>query len=95
MEAGCGTEGALKRTEREELVELRREHQRPRLEREILKKRRPSSPRRASEIRFYRSEGLLPGSADVPGAASFTLGVLRLVQAAGHARLRIKSWRSR
>ena len=38
VEAGRGTGGALKRTEREELVELRRENQRLRLEREILKK---------------------------------------------------------
>ena len=36
VEAGRGPEGALKRTEREELVELRRENRR--LEREILKK---------------------------------------------------------
>src|SRR5690242_11463669 len=51
VETGGGPEGALKRSEREELVELRRENRRLRLEREILKKRRPSSPRRASEIR--------------------------------------------
>ena len=38
VEAGGGPDGALKRTEREELVELRRENQRLRLEREILKK---------------------------------------------------------
>jgi len=38
VEAGRGPEGALKRTEREELVELRRENRRLRLEREILKK---------------------------------------------------------
>ena len=37
-EAGRGPAGALKRTEREELVELRRENQRLRMEREILKK---------------------------------------------------------
>jgi transposase-like protein len=35
VEAGRGPEGALKRSEREELVELRRENRR--LEREILK----------------------------------------------------------
>ena len=80
VEAGRGPEGALKRSEREELVELRRENRRLRLEREILKKRRPSSPRRASEIRFYRKgEGLLPGSADVPGTQSLARGILRLV----------------
>ena len=38
VEAGHGLEGALKRSEREELVELRRENRRLRLEREILKK---------------------------------------------------------
>ena len=38
IEAGRGPAGALKRNEREELVELRRENQRLRMEREILKK---------------------------------------------------------
>ncbi len=38
VEAGRGPAGALKRSEREELVELRRENQRLRIEREILKK---------------------------------------------------------
>ena len=38
VEAGRGPEEALKRSEREELVELRRENRRLRLEREILKK---------------------------------------------------------
>ena len=38
IEAGRGPEGALKRSEREELTELRRENQRLRMEREILKK---------------------------------------------------------
>jgi len=38
VEAGRGPEAALKRNEREELVELRRENRRLRLEREILKK---------------------------------------------------------
>ena len=80
VEAGRGPEGALKRSEREELVELRRENRRLRLEPEILKKRRPSSPRRASEIRFYRNEeGLLAGGADVPGAQGLARGILRLL----------------
>jgi putative transposase len=52
VEAGRGAAGALKRSEREELGQLRRENQRLRQERGILKKRRPSSPRRVSEIRF-------------------------------------------
>jgi transposase len=38
IEAGRGPEGALKRGEREELVRLRRENERLRMEREILKK---------------------------------------------------------
>ena len=38
VEAGRGPAGALKRNEREELVQLRRENQRLRQEREILKK---------------------------------------------------------
>jgi transposase len=38
IEAGRGPEGALKRAEREELVRLRRENERLRMEREILKK---------------------------------------------------------
>jgi|SRR5208283_4416057 len=38
VEAGRGPTGALTRNEREELVELRRENQRLRMEREILKK---------------------------------------------------------
>ena len=38
VEAGRGPEGALRRSEREVLVELRRENQRLRMEREILKK---------------------------------------------------------
>ena len=42
VEAGRGPEGALKRSEREELVELRRENRRLRLEREILKNFRMS-----------------------------------------------------
>ena len=38
VEGGRGPAGALKRNERDELVALRRENQRLRLEREILKK---------------------------------------------------------
>src|SRR5437870_12983699 len=46
VEAGRGPEGALKRSEREELVELRRENRRLRLEREILKNYRMPLGRR-------------------------------------------------
>jgi transposase len=69
IEASRGPAGALKRSEREALAELRRVNQRLRMEREILKKRRPSSPRRTSEVLVDRDgEGLLPGGAAVPGA---------------------------
>ena len=54
IEAGRRPAGALRRSEREELVEQRRENQR--MERESLKKRRPSSPKRASVIRFIATE---------------------------------------
>src|SRR5205807_1255383 len=50
VEAGRGPEGALKRTEREELVELRRENRRLRLEREILK--RDGLLRQGERVRF-------------------------------------------
>jgi transposase len=85
VEAGRGLAG-LTRSEREELAELRRENQRLRMEREILKKRRPSSPRRASEVWLYRDEeGLLSGGAAVPSAARLTLGILRVARAVGVA----------
>jgi transposase len=79
IEAGRGPAGALKRSEREELAELRRENQRLRMERQILKKRRSSSPRRTSEVLVHRDgEGLLPGGAAMPGAARLALGIPRL-----------------
>ncbi len=53
VNAGRGPARALTTSEREELAHLRREHQRLRMEREILKKRRPYSPGRACEIRFH------------------------------------------
>lgn len=40
-------------SERQELTRLRRETKHSRMERDILKKRRPSLPRRASEIRIH------------------------------------------
>src|ERR1017187_353312 len=83
IDAGRGPTGALTTSEREELARLRRDNQRLRMEREIPKKRRPSSPRRACEIRFHRSgEGLFPGDADVPGAGSLAGRVLCLAPAA-------------
>ena len=58
VEAGGGPEGALKRSEREELVELRRENRRLRLEREILKNcrmpRAAASPARPETMETAR-----------------------------------------
>src|SRR5262250_1500442 len=58
VEAGRGPEGALKRSERVELVELRRENQRLRLEREILKNSRmprvAASPARPETVETAR-----------------------------------------
>ena len=58
VEAGRGPEGALKRSEREELVELRRENRRLRLEREILKNcrmpRAAASPARPETMETAR-----------------------------------------
>jgi transposase len=58
VEAGGGPEGALKRSEREELVELRRENRRLRLEREILKNcrmpRAAASPARPETVETAR-----------------------------------------
>ena len=60
IEAGEGPPGALNQAEREELVRLRREIKRLQMERDILKKRRPSSRRRASEVPVHpRGEGQL------------------------------------
>ena len=65
VEAGRGPEGALKRSEREELAELRRENQRLRLEREILKNyrmpRAAASPARRETLERARV-GIDPGA---------------------------------
>ena len=66
VDAGGGSSGALTTSEREELAQLRRENKRLRLEREILKKRRPSLPRKASEVRVHRGrEGQAARRSDV------------------------------
>jgi transposase len=58
VEAERGPEGALKRSEREELVELRRENRRLRLEREILRNcrmpRAAASPARLETMETAR-----------------------------------------
>jgi transposase len=65
IETGRGPAGALKRSEREELAELRRENQRLRLEREILKNHRmpraAASPARRETVETARV-GIRPGA---------------------------------
>ncbi len=51
IDQGKGPEGALTTAEKEELTKLRRENRTLRMERDLLKKWRPSSPRSPSEIR--------------------------------------------
>src|SRR5688572_15399286 len=50
IDAGRGASGALTTEERAELAQLRRENRTLRMERDILKKRRPSSRRRTREV---------------------------------------------
>src|SRR5678815_4901210 len=68
--------------EREELAQLRRENPTRRMERDILKKRRPSLPRRTREVRVRRGgEGLLPRAHVVPRARRVAGGLPRLAGA--------------
>jgi transposase len=68
IEVGEGPADALTKAEREELVRLRRENKRLGMERSILGKRRPSSRRRANEIRIHScGEGPLPDPNSLPG----------------------------
>ena len=54
----------------EEVRQLRRENERLRMEREVLKKRRPSSPRSRREVSVYHSgEGLVSGDPVVSAVA--------------------------
>src|SRR5205809_6700644 len=88
IDAGRGTPGALTTVEREELGQLRRQNRTLRMERDILKKRRPSSRRRMREIRVHRhGEGRVSNSAAVPHAARVAGRLLRVARAgAGPAR---------
>src|SRR5712691_1334123 len=82
IDAGRGPAGALTTEEREELGRLRRENRTLRMERDILKKRRPSSRRRMREVRVHRrGEGRLAGPAAVPHAPGVARGLLRLAGA--------------
>jgi transposase len=75
-------EGPLTTDERDELRRLRRENKRLEMERDILKKRRPSSPRRAREVRVHPGgEGQLPGRDDVPAARGVAQRLLCLAAA--------------
>jgi transposase InsO family protein len=74
--------GALTTEERGELGRLRRENRTLRMERDILKKRRPSSRRRTREVRVHRCrEGRRPGPAAVPHAPGVARRLLRLAGA--------------
>src|SRR4029453_13884712 len=77
IDAGRGARGALTSEEREELGRLRRENRTLRMERDILKKRRPSSRGSTREVRVHRrGEGRVPGPAAVPHAAGLARGGL-------------------
>ena len=77
IEAGEGPPGALTQTEREELVRLRRENKCLQMERDILKKRRPSSRRRASEVSIHtRGEGQVSIDCPLPALGGFQERVL-------------------
>jgi transposase len=79
---GEGTPGELTGAEREELRQLRRQNREQQQTIEILKKRPPSSWRRATGERAVpvhpRGEGQLPHHPAVPGDESRPLLLLRL-----------------
>ena len=68
----------------EELRRLRKENERLRMERDILKKRRPSSPTSPSEVPLYRGEeGVVPHPGAVLYSSGFSEWLLRLARTAG------------
>jgi len=78
IDAGKGESSALT-SEREELAMLRRENKTLKMEREIPRKRRPSSPRRRGEVRVHRGgEGLFPGGCRLQGSCGFPERRLRV-----------------
>jgi transposase len=73
-------QGGLTADERQELICLRKENKRLEMEREILNLRRPSSRRKAPEIRVHpRGEGQLPDQGHVQSPGGISPGVLRVV----------------
>jgi len=67
IDEGHGPEGALTTDERDELRRLRRENKRLEMERDFLKKPRPTSRRKRIGVRAdLRGEGKLSGLDDVP-----------------------------
>jgi transposase len=86
VDADRGAPGALTTEEREELGRLRRENRTLRMERDILKKRRPSSRRRIREVRVHRrGEGHLPRTRAVSHAPGLAGWLLRVAAAAAGA----------
>ena len=82
-QSGSGLSGDLNSTERDELKRLRRENATLLMEREILKKRPPSSRRKPGEpVWVHRcGEGHLSGEDPVPGAAGVPRGLLCVASA--------------
>jgi transposase len=79
IDNGRGPAGALTTGERAEFEHLRRENRQLKMERDIQKKRRPSSPRKASEVRLHSGgEGQLPNRDDVQGPSSVPRWLLRV-----------------
>src|SRR5438046_6435660 len=77
LDAGRSGSGALTTDERAELTQLRRDVKTLRMERDILKKRRPSSPRSRDEVRLHRArEGHVPDRPALHGARGQSRRVL-------------------
>jgi transposase len=84
VDAGRGASGALTSAKREELAQLRRRVKTLEMEREILKKRRPFSSKRAGEVWVRaRGEGELPGECLVSVLGGVSSRVLRVATPSG------------
>ena len=69
FDVDAGVREGVSTGELEELRRLRSENRQLRMERDILKKRRPSSPRNRCEVRVHRGgEGPISRDHDVPAA---------------------------